>query len=91
MIFKILILVLQAYILITTNKKLNKIMAKQETFDALLVRVEAATTELANDLAALRGEIAAGTVSEESLAKFDTIVSTLEAMGKDPENPVPEG
>lgn len=72
-------------------KQLKKIMAKQETFDALIVRLNAATNEIAADLQKLRDEIAAGadTISDESLTNLDSNIAALEAMGADPVNPVP--
>lgn len=74
------------------KQKLKKIMAKQETFDALIVRLNAATNEIAADLQKLRDEIVAlpkDTVSDESLATLDTNITALEAMGVDPVDPIP--
>lgn len=69
----------------------NKIiMSKQETLDALLVRLNATTNDIAADLKLLKDQIAAGTVSDESLAKLDVNIQALEALGASTENPVPE-
>ena len=69
----------------------NKIiMSKQETFDALLVRLNLTTNDIAADLKLLKEQIAAGTVSDESLAKLDANIAGLEALGASTENPVPE-
>lgn len=55
--------------------------------DDLVARLSAATDELASDLEALRQEVAG--LDENVAAKFEPLVSRLEAMGRDPENPVP--
>lgn len=66
-------------------------MTKQEKFDAALTRLDNSTNEIAADLTKLRDEIKnKDTVSDESLARLDTNIVTLEGLGKDPENPVPE-
>lgn len=70
--------------------KTKSIMNKQERFDQALARMDEATTEIANDLKNLRSEIAAGSVTDESLAKLEANIATLDELGKDPENPVPE-
>lgn len=68
----------------------NKIiMAKQEQFDALLQRLDATTNDIAADLTLLKEQIAAGTISDESLAKLDSNIAKLEALGASTENPVP--
>lgn len=55
--------------------------------DDLAARLNAATNELASDLAALRDEVA--NLDGAVAAKFEPIVSRLEAMGTDPADPVP--
>lgn len=66
-------------------------MAKQETFDALLVRLDATTNDIAADMKLLKEQILSGdTISDESLAKLDTNIAALEALGASTENPVPE-
>ena len=56
--------------------------------DELRARLAAATDELARDLEDLRGRLAQ---QDESLAaELEPMVSRLEAMGRDPENPVPD-
>lgn len=64
-------------------------MAKQDEFNAMLTRLDAATTEIANDLKALRDELG-DSISQESLDTLNTNIAKLEELGKDPENPVPE-
>lgn len=58
------------------------------TTDEIVARLGAATDELASDLAALRDEVAGGDAA--IAAKFEPLVSRLEAMGADPENPLLE-
>lgn len=55
--------------------------------DDLAARLNTATNELASDLAALRDEVAA--LDGDIAAKFEPLVSRLEAMGADPADPVP--
>lgn len=56
--------------------------------DDLAARLNAATNELAADLQALRDEVAG--LDAGVAAKFEPLVSRLEAMGVDPANPVPD-
>lgn len=65
-------------------------MAKQEQFDALIARLNVATNDIAADLTNLKAQIAAGTVSDESLARLDSNIAALETLGASTENPVPE-
>lgn len=65
-------------------------MAKQDQFNELLTRMDAATTEIANDLKTLREEAAAGSISDASLATLDAKIAQLEAMGQDPADPIPD-
>jgi hypothetical protein len=76
-------------LLLLILKNQFKIMAKQEQFDELLTRLDAATTEIASDLQALRDELAAGTINDASLATLDAKIAQLEAMGADPADPIP--
>lgn len=62
-------------------------MTKQEQFDAAMAKVDAATTDIADDLRRLKEEIANGTVSPESLARLDASADALDALGKSTENP----
>lgn len=56
--------------------------------DELRARLAAATDELARDLEDLRGRLAQ---QDEALAtELEPMVARLEAMGKDPQNPVPD-
>jgi len=60
-----------------------------EQIAALASRLDAATNEIANDLKALREQVA-DTIAPETLASLDAGIARLEAMGQDAENPVPE-
>lgn len=56
--------------------------------DELRERLAAATDELARDLDDLRGRLAS---QDEALAaELEPMVARLEAMGADPQNPVPD-
>ena len=66
--------------LITIKSNLNTIMAKQDAFNAMLERIDVATTEIASDMKKLRDEVA-DVISDESLAKLDANISKLEALG----------
>ncbi len=65
-------------------------MNRQERLEAAVSRLGAATDEIASDLKSLRDEITQGNLSDASLDKLDANISSLEALGRDPENPVPE-
>ncbi len=65
-------------------------MAVSAQIQAFSDRVDAATDEIAADLKALRDKIAAGTpLTADDQALLDAKIVRLEALGKDPENPVP--
>jgi hypothetical protein len=68
----------------------GNLMAVSAQIQAFSDRVNAATNEIASDLQKLRDKVAAGTqLSAEDAAVLDAAASKLEAMGVDPENPVP--
>jgi hypothetical protein len=77
-------------LLLLILKNQFKIMAKQDQFNESLARLDAATSEIASDLQALRDELAAGTISDASLATLDAKIAQLEAMGQDPADPIPD-
>lgn len=68
-------------------------MAKQDLFEAALSKIDAATTDIASDLQALRDQIAGGGLSPEVedavLAKLDAAAARLEGIAADPADPVP--
>lgn len=71
--------------------KLNTIMAtSQERFDAIIARLDTITTDIAADYKKLLDEVRAGGVSDESFAKAEANIATLEALGASVDNPVPE-
>lgn len=71
--------------------KQNKIiMAKQDQFDAAIVRLNAVTNDIAADLTLLKDQIATGTVSQASLDALDANIAQLEVLGASTENPVHE-
>lgn len=73
-----------------THQK-EHLMAVSAQIQAFSDRVNTATNEIAADLQALRDKIAAGTaLSAEDTALLDAAAARLEAMGQDPENPVPD-
>lgn len=69
--------------------KLFKMATKQEQFDAALAKIDAATSDIADDLRRLKEEIANGDVSQESLDRLTANADTLDALGKTTPNPEP--
>ena len=68
----------------------GNLMAVSAQIQQFSDRVNTATNEIAADLKALRDKVAAGTpLTPEDASALDGIASRLEAMGVDPENPVP--
>lgn len=76
------------------DKKISKIMASLEQFEQALSRIDQATSTIAERITELENEIKnLGLTSdqeEQLLARTEGLASALEAMGKSPENPVPE-
>lgn len=78
--------------------KIKGLMATVEQFNAVLSRIDTATTDIANDIRELRDEVKealenAGVPSADEdgiLSRLSTVADTLEAIAKDPENPTPE-
>lgn len=67
--------------------RINTLEATMATTDELVSRLSAATDEIANDLKSLRDEVAAS--DSAAAAKFEPLISRLEAMGADSNDPVP--
>lgn len=74
----------------------GEIMATAEEF---ATRLDAATNEVASDLAGVRAELenlrgqvdgAAAAAVDAALAQLDAPIARLEALGQDPQNPVPD-
>lgn len=76
-------------VLNSLNTKIDQIMTKQERFDAILARIDTVTTNIAEDYKTLLQEVKDGTVSDESLAKAETNITTLETLAASKENPIP--
>jgi septal ring factor EnvC (AmiA/AmiB activator) len=76
------------------NSKIETIMATIEQFESALSRIDAATTKTAQELQALKDQIAgAGLPAElesEVLAKLEAAATKLEGIGGNVENPVPD-
>lgn len=69
--------------------KLFLIMNKQERFDAILTKLDAVTTNIAEDFKTFVEEAKNGTVSDDSLAKDEANITKLEELAATKENPVP--
>ncbi len=68
----------------TTDGLKEQIMAVSKQIAEFSARVDAATTEIASDLKALRDRLADG-ISAEDAAVLTGIADKLDALGKDPE------
>ena len=64
-------------------------MTKQERFDTILTKLDAVTTNIAEDFKTFVQEAKDGTVSDESLAKAEANITKLEELAATKENPVP--
>lgn len=71
-----------------TTRALLALEKHMSATDDLVTRLGAATDEIASDLADLRDEVSGGDAA--IAAKFEPLVSRLEALGADPANPVPD-
>jgi hypothetical protein len=69
-------------------------MATEQDVLALVTRLDAATNAVAATLQSLRDQIADGGLTKEqeaaAVASLDGAIARLEALGANPENPVPE-
>jgi predicted PurR-regulated permease PerM len=75
--------------------KINTLMATvKEQFDALNTRLNEATNRIAERLEALEETVQnMGLTAEQEqqiLATTEPLIAQLEALGRDPENPIPE-
>lgn len=64
-------------------------MAISADVQARFDRLDAATTEIANDLRALREAATDRPLNAEELAMFDAKIAVLDELGKDPVEPPP--
>lgn len=60
--------------------KFNKLMSKQEQLDAAIASLQGSAGNIANDLTVLKDQIAAGTVSDESLANLQLLADTFKTI-----------
>jgi hypothetical protein len=75
----------------TVLARLTILEGRMNDFDTSLARIDAATTEVANDLRELREQLANGVaVTPEQLAALAAAADRLEGIGADPTNPVPD-
>ena len=69
-------------------------MASEQDVQALVARLDTATNSVAATLQTLRDQIADGGLTKEqeaaAIANLDGAIARLEALGADPNNPVPE-
>lgn len=63
------------------NTKLDQIMTRQEKLDQAIADLNAGTNEIAADLQKLKDELAAGTVSDESLQALTDNIAILQQLG----------
>ena len=79
-------------IVITNNVKIQTIMATQEQFEAVLSRIDTATTDIAADIRSLKEPITNAGLTQEIedmiLSKLDAAATKLEGIGA--ETPPPE-
>ncbi|MEO6610707.1 MAG: hypothetical protein ABIT05_01195 [Chitinophagaceae bacterium] len=62
--------------------KLDLIMTKEERLAQAVADLNTGTNEIAADLQKLKDELAAGNVSEESLAALETNIAVLQQLGQ---------
>lgn len=75
-------------ILLLTEKFNSMATKTDEILTGFANRLDAATNELAKDFKDIRDQLAALQVDPAVLGRFDSGITTLENMGKDPVNPV---
>jgi septal ring factor EnvC (AmiA/AmiB activator) len=77
----------------STHNKTTQIMADIQAFETALTRIDAATTNIANQLRELKDQLAnqglPADVENTVLARLESAASQLEAVGQSVENPVP--
>lgn len=63
------------------TKKLDEMATAQERLDQAIANLNEGTNEIAADLQKLKDEIAAGKVSDESLATLEANIQVLQQLG----------
>lgn len=71
------------------NKKLNTMSKKNDEVLAAIDELNTATNDVASDLETLKGQLAAGTVTDATVATLTSSIARLKALGADPNDPVP--
>jgi uncharacterized coiled-coil protein SlyX len=66
------------------DRRIQKLEERMSAFDDKLAELDTATSDIADELAALRGDIA--TSDTAAAAKLDPVISRLRAMATDPNN-----
>lgn len=62
------------------NQKFNKIMTKQEHIDAAIAGLTASAANISQDLTFLKEQIAAGTVTDESVNKLTDLAAAFQTI-----------
>jgi hypothetical protein len=70
-------------------QRLDRLEQRMSAVDDIIAALNAATNVLAEKLAALQAEVAAGGDPVATAARFQPILDELTALGADPANPVP--
>lgn len=78
---------LQSLNIIALNQRITRLEKHMATTDEIVTRLNDATSRIAAKLQALVDEVAGGDAA--IAAKFEPVVTELEAMGADPADPVP--
>lgn len=78
---------LQSLNIIALNQRITRLEKHMATTDEIVTRLNDATTRIATKLKTLIDEVAGGDAA--IAAKFEPVVTELEAMGADPADPVP--
>jgi peptidoglycan hydrolase CwlO-like protein len=87
----VVLLAVLAFMIVRALKE--ETMAKFEDVQAALDAVDTETDRIAAEVEDLKGQIGAGMTPEQEdaiKARLDALSTRLKAIGKDPENPVPE-
>jgi hypothetical protein len=69
-------------------RRLDLLESYMSAVDDIVTALNTATDEIAADLQALRDEVAGS--DQATAAKFEPLVQRLQALGADPQNPVPD-
>jgi hypothetical protein len=70
------------------DRRLTRLETRMTTVDEVVQQLNDATDEIARDLEGLRGQITDGDAA--AAEKLTPIISRLQVLGQDPQNPVPD-